>query len=280
MVRVPTYIPSVDKILGGGVPIGSTILLLAEPGAGGRAFLFTSLVNYCREIKGDLPATSGATRPDMIYYITPKTSRTQFVEMMKQQFSFLNTIDFEGEILDKSVIHMDVGDVYFARTIVPLSWYSTKTIPEHLMDLPPYDDYGGLAYLTGMVETTKENSVVFVDSLTPYLPYFNDYEKWQNLVFLMYGLSRAAKKRKITFVILLTSDILPESREISLGNAFDAIIHLVWQKSRESMSRQRQMYIEKFISVLPLLSSRDIATYNVSISPETGFEISNLRRVA
>ena len=96
----------------------------------------------------------------------------------------------------------------------------------------------------------------------------------------MYGLSRAAKKRKITFVILLTSDILPESREISLGNAFDAIIHLVWQKSRESMSRQRQMYIEKFISVLPLLSSRDIATYNVSISPETGFEISNLRRVA
>jgi len=280
MVRVPTYIPSVDKILGGGVPIGSTILLLAEPGAGGRAFLFTSLVNYCREIKGDLPATSGATRPDMIYYITPKTSRTQFVEMMKQQFSFLNTIDFEGEILDKSVIHMDVGDVYFARTIVPLSWYSTKTIPEHLMDLPPYDDYGGLAYLTGMVETTKENSVVFVDSLTPYLPYFNDYEKWQNLVFLMYGLSRAAKKRKITFVILLTSDILPESREISLGNAFDAIIHLVWQKSRESMSRQRQMYIEKFIGVLPLLSSRDIATYNVSISPETGFEISNLRRVA
>lgn len=280
MVRVPTYIPSVDKILGGGVPAGSTILLLTEPGAGGPEFLFTSLVNYCREIKGDLPATKNARRPDTIYYITPKTSRPQFVEMMKQQFSFLNTIDFEGEILDKSVIHMDVGDVYFARTIVPLYWHSTKTISEHLMNLPPYDDYGGLAYLTGMVETTKENSVVFIDSLTPYLPYFNDYEKWQNLVFLMYGLSRAAKKRHITFVILLTTGILPESREISLGNAFDAIIRLVWQKSRESMSRQRQMYIEKFSGVLPLLSSRDIATYNVSISPETGFEISNLRRVA
>ncbi|WP_319378766.1 hypothetical protein [uncultured Methanocorpusculum sp.] len=46
MVRVPTYIPSVDKILGGGVPIGSTILLITEPGAGGPEFLFTSLVNY------------------------------------------------------------------------------------------------------------------------------------------------------------------------------------------------------------------------------------------
>ena len=28
MIRVPTYIPSVDKILGGGIPIGSTGKLL------------------------------------------------------------------------------------------------------------------------------------------------------------------------------------------------------------------------------------------------------------
>jgi len=280
MVRVPTYIPSVDKILGGGVPKGSTIILFTEPGAGGPEFLFTSLVNFCREIMGDYQIIKHAAQPEAIYYITPKTSRVQFVDMMKQQFSYLNTIDFEGEILDKRVYHMDMGDVYFARSIVPLSWYSPKTISEHLMSLPPYDDYGGLAYLAGMVETAPENSMVFIDSLTPYLPYFSDAEKWQNLVFLIYGLSRAAKKRNITFVILLTTGILPESREIALGNAFDAIIRLAWQKSQESMSRQRQMYIEKFASVLPMLSSRDIATYNVSISPETGFEISNLRRVA
>ncbi|MDO9522536.1 MAG: hypothetical protein Q7J08_02355 [Methanocorpusculum sp.] len=280
MVRVPTYIPSVDKILGGGVPTGSTIILFTEPGAGGPEFLFTSLVNYCREIMGDYQITKHAMQPAAIYYITPKTSRGQFVEMMKQQFSYLNSIDFEGEILDKRVFHMDMGDVYFARSIVPLSWYSQKTISEHLRNLPPYDDYGGLAYLAGMVETAPENSMVFIDSLTPYLPYFSDSEKWQNLVFLIYGLSRAAKKRKITFVILLTTGILPENREIALGNAFDAIIRLAWQKSQESMSRQRQMYIEKFAGVLPMLSSRDIATYNVSISPETGFEISNLRRVA
>lgn len=280
MVRVPTYIPSVDKILGGGVPTGSTIILFTEPGAGGPEFLFTSLVNYCREIMGDYQITKHAMQPAAIYYITPKTSRGQFVEMMKQQFSYLNSIDFEGEILDKRVFHMDMGDVYFARSIVPLSWYSQKTISEHLRNLPPHDDYGGLAYLAGMVETAPENSMVFIDSLTPYLPYFSDSEKWQNLVFLIYGLSRAAKKRKITFVILLTTGILSENREIALGNAFDAIIRLAWQKSQKSMSRQRQMYIEKFAGVLPMLSSRDIATYNVSISSETGFEISNLRRVA
>ncbi len=280
MVRVPTYIPSVDKILGGGVPIGSTILLFTEPGAGGPEFVFTSLVNYCREIKGDLLKIKDAKQPDAIYYITPKTSRGQFVDMMKQQFSYLNSFDFEGEILDKRVFHRDMGDVYFARSIVPLSWYSEKTISEHLMNLPPYDDYGGLAHIAGMMEMAPENTMVFIDSLTPYLPYFSAPEKWLNLVFLMYGLSRAAKKRKITFVILLTTGILPESREIALGNAFDAVICLVWQKSQESMSRQRQMYIEKFAGVLPMLSSRDIATYNVSISPEAGFEISNLRRVA
>ncbi len=96
MIRVPTYIPSVDKILGGGIPIGSTILLITEPGAGGPEFLFTSLVNYCREVKGDTTSTKNTNRPDAIYYITPKTFINQFITMMKQQFSFLNNIDFEG----------------------------------------------------------------------------------------------------------------------------------------------------------------------------------------
>ena len=54
------------------------------------------------------------------------------------------------------------------------------------MDLPPYNDYGGLAYLAGMVEV-----MVYIDSLTPYLPYLAIRING-NLIFLIYGLSRAA----------------------------------------------------------------------------------------
>lgn len=43
MIRIPTYIPSVDKILGGGLPLGSTILLITEPGAGGAEYLLALL---------------------------------------------------------------------------------------------------------------------------------------------------------------------------------------------------------------------------------------------
>ncbi|HJJ30541.1 MAG TPA: hypothetical protein VJ857_03820 [Methanocorpusculum sp.] len=280
MIRIPTYIPSVDKILGGGIPIGSTILLITEPGAGGAEFLSSSVANYVREITGDYPPVKDARQPDYFYFISPKASKVQFIRNMKQQFSYLDTFDFEGEVLDKRVFYMDVGDIYFARTTVPLTWYSQRTISEHLRNLPPYDEYGGMGYLAGMVETIPEYSMIFLDSLTPYIPYFNDSDKWRDLIFLMYGLSRVAKKRNLTFVIAMTKGIISDIQETALGNAFDGIMRLVWQKSQSSMSRQRQMYLEKFANVLSLLSSTDIATFNVAISPDTGFEISNLRRIA
>ena len=280
MIRIPTYIPSVDKILGGGLPLGSTILLITEPGAGGAEYLFSSVANYVQEITGDNPPVKNARQPDYLYFYSPKASRNQFIRSMKQQFSYLNTIDFEGEVLDKRVFYVDVGDIYYARTTVPLSWYSERTISAHLMDLPQYDEYGGIGYLVGIVETIPEYSMVFLDSLTPYIPYFSDPEKWRELVFLMYGLSRAAKKRNLTFVVAITKGIISDLQETALGNAFDGIMRLVWQKSQSSMSRQRQMYLEKFANVLSLLSSTDIATFNVAISPDTGFEISNLRRIA
>ncbi len=279
LVRVPTYIPSVDKILGGGVPIGSTVLVVSEPGAGGQEMIHTSLVAYCREIWSKNPTAPHIRQPDAMYYVSPKTSRSTFVSLLKRQFSFLDDINFEGELLDKRVFYLDLGDSFFARSIVPYSWYSEKTITEYLMNLPPSDEYGGLTYLAGLVEKVPENSMIFVDSLTTYLPYFSEPEKWQSFLALMYGLSRVAKSRNLIYVLLLTAGVLSESREIELGNAFDGVFQLIWQKSQSAMSRQRQMYIGKYSGVLPLILGKDIAIYNVTISPDTGFEISNLRRV-
>ncbi|MCK9312456.1 MAG: hypothetical protein M0P20_00155 [Methanocorpusculum sp.] len=279
LVCVPIYIPSVDKILGGGMPIGSTVLVVSEPGAGGQEMILTSLVGYCREIWSKNQAAPNTRRPGAMYYVTPKLSRSTFITLMKRQFSFLDEMNFEGEFLDKRVFHYDFGDAFFARSIVPYSWYSSKSITEYLMNMPSSDEYGGVTYLAGLVEKIPEYSMVFVDSLTTYLPYFSEPEKWKSFLALMYGLARVAKARNLIFVLLLTADVLSKSREIELGNAFDGILHLVWQKSVSAMSRQRQMYIGKFNGVLPLILVRDIAIYNVTISSDIGFEISNLRRV-
>lgn len=61
-----TRIPSFDKVIGGGVIPGSTILVLAEPGSGGREFIQTSLVNYCSDSVNRPPAGPGlpAVRPE------------------------------------------------------------------------------------------------------------------------------------------------------------------------------------------------------------------------
>ncbi len=280
LVRIPTYIPSIDKIIGGGMPVGTTMLIVAEPGSGGQEFIFTSIANYCRELKNStFPISEDIHHPESVYYVTQKSSKSTFIRMMKQQFTYLDSIDFEKGILDKHVIFLDIGDIFFARSIVPHTWYSNKSITEHLMHLPPSDEYGGLTYLAGLVDKVPEYSTVYMDCLTPYLSYFSEPDKWRHLVSLLYGISRAAQSRHITFLFLLTANILTQTKEIEIGNAFGAILHLGWQKSPTAMTRQRQMYIEKFVGVLSTLAPRDIAIYNVSVSLDTGFEISNLRRV-
>jgi hypothetical protein len=280
LIHIPTFIPSIDKIIGGGMPVGTTMLIIAEPGSGGQEFIFTSIANYCRELASYTPSSEGDIRqPDFVYYVTQKASKETFLKMMKHQFTYLDSIDFERVLLDKRVMFLDIGDIFFARSIVPHTWYSKKSITEHLMHMPPSDEYGGLTYLAGLVDKVPEYSTVYMDCLTPYLSYFSDPDKWRNLVSLLYGISRAAQSRHLTFVFLLTANILTQTKEIEIGNAFGAILHLNWQKSPTAMTRQRQMYIGKFAGVLSILAPRDIAIYNVSISLDTGFEISNLRRV-
>ncbi|MDO5846008.1 MAG: hypothetical protein Q4Q04_03695 [Methanocorpusculum sp.] len=279
VTRVPTYIPSVDKVLNGGLALGSTVLIIAEPGAGGQEFLQTSAVNFYRSMQEQKPAGANIHPPHKIYYISQKSTKKTFYNFLSVQY---NLFKFEGETeedFENHINYYDAGDIYFARSIVPPRWYTEKSITEHILDMPVSDEFGGFSILANRVSQVKPNSLVFVDSLTPYLPFFATPEKWLSLLELSYGLSRVAKKNHLNYVFLLTSGVLPRSREIELGNGFDAVIDLSWQKSQNSMNRQRQMYFEKYHGVMPTMSARDIATFNVTIAPETGFEISNLRRV-
>ncbi|MEM2619615.1 MAG: hypothetical protein QW356_09115, partial [Candidatus Hadarchaeales archaeon] len=51
-MRVPTFVPSFDTISKGGVPDGSSILLLGQPGAGSLEFSLSSAANLSQAIKG------------------------------------------------------------------------------------------------------------------------------------------------------------------------------------------------------------------------------------
>lgn len=279
VTRVPTYIPSIDKVLNGGLALGSTILIIAEPGAGGQEFMQTSAVNYFRAMQEQAPAADNTHPPQKIYYVSQKSTRKVFYNYLSVQFNLFKRETETEANFEKYVEYVDAGDVYFSRSIVPPRWYTDKSITEHLLNLPESDEFGGFSILANRVSRARPNSLVFIDSLTPYLPFFSSPEKWLSLVEMAYGLSRIAKKHHVTYVFLLTAGVLEKNREIELGNGFDGIINLSWQKSQTSMNRQRQMYFEKYHSIMPTMAVRDIATFNVTVAPETGFEISNLRRV-
>ncbi|MDO5843666.1 MAG: hypothetical protein Q4Q53_00780 [Methanocorpusculum sp.] len=277
--RVPTFVTSLDKVIGGGLVLGSTVLVLSELGAGGKEFLQTSMVNYYQAMIGRYEHDKSIIPPERVYYVSQKHSTEVFYKQLAMQFDYMDYSDFTEKVFQQYVKHIDLGERFFARTTVPHTWYTHKSVADYFMHVPESDEYAGFASLASLVDITPPNSLVLLDSITPYLPYYADETDWKNFVSLMYGLSRAAKEKGTTYVILMTQGILPRNREIEVSGALDAVFRLQWQKSDVAMTRQRQMYIEKYDGVLPTLSARDIATYNVTISPGLGFEISNLRRV-
>ena len=54
-MKVPTFVQSLDTIMKGGIPGGSSVLLLGEPGAGNFEFSLTSAVNLARALDGKIP---------------------------------------------------------------------------------------------------------------------------------------------------------------------------------------------------------------------------------
>lgn len=99
------------------------------------------------------------------------------------------------------------------------------------------------------------------------------------LVTLLRGLTRAAKKWNITIVFLLTAGVLSGGQENELIDAVDGVLKLFWQKDT-TVKRQRQMYILKFVGLLPYIDPRDMVIFNVKVSAGSGFEITNMRMVA
>lgn len=149
-----------------------------------------------------------------------------------------------------------------------------------MVNISPSDDYGGLTIIADNIRKMPKESIIIVDSLTALLPYCTKTpESWFELVTLLRGLTRAAKKWNITIVFLLTAGVLSGGQENELIDAVDGVLKLFWQKDT-TVKRQRQMYILKFVGLLPYIDPRDMVIFNVKVSAGSGFEITNMRMVA
>ncbi|MDV0442675.1 hypothetical protein [Methanorbis rubei] len=274
----PTNIPTLDKVLGGGVPSGTTVLVLSEPGAGGTELLQTSAMQYCTsQIYGET-APKGTWYPSEYHYMSLTTGKDEFKNKITELFN-ANKYHMFNEMIDK-IHYTDFADIYFSRTHVPYNWYGSKDPLNGMLEMPVSDDFGGLTVIMDKITHLPEESIVIIDSLTALLPYCTKTpDTWLELVTFMRGLTRASEMWKITIVFLLTAGVLNNGQETELIDTCDGVIHLFWQKKTET-KRQRQMYLQKFDGVLPLIDQRDMVIFNVNVTTKTGFEITNMRTVA
>ncbi len=274
----PTNIPTLDKVLGGGIASGSTLLILSEPGAGGFELLQTSVMQYCNAQTYNEAPPKGTEQPSELHYMSLTTSKDVFKRKISELFN-IDKYQMFDDMMDK-IHYTDFGEIYFSRTHVPYNWYGSKDQIYGLLEMTTSDDFGGLTIIMDQITRLPEESIVIVDSLTALLPYCTKSpDAWLDLITLMRGLTRASEKWKITIIFLLTAGVLNHGQESELIDTCDGTLSLFWQK-RTATKRQRQMFLLKFDGLLPRIEPRDMVTFNVNVASKTGFEITNMRTVA
>ncbi len=245
-VRVPTGIASLDPVLEGGVPPGSAVLLLGEPGAGNVEFVQTSLIRLSR-LKRDGVADEHLLLPECISYVT--FTRMQ-EDILKEIALSFNPALYDR--LGKEIVFHDLSELYFDASIVPppTGMGGREALSNVCRRNSAKKTAMSLQNSPGRSISAPRNSLIILDSLTDIAPPLNEGRRWHAFIAFLRGLQRAAKRRNTTIYLLLTSGILDRRRELEIADCVDATILFRWEESG-AQRRQRVMYFEKFRGVMP-----------------------------
>jgi len=275
--RMPTGVADFDSIINGGLPAGSVVLLLGDVGAGQLEFSLTSAAKIGLVI--DNPESSDfflghAARhgklPKKISYITFSKSKDDILQDVALSFN----IDY-SKSLSKHLNFKDFSEEYFIRSVVPTSWVG-ESRANGLFSQPKSEDM----LLEDLVSYFDENSVesmIIVDSLTDLV--INDSIAFPDLVAFLKGLQRMAKRWKGLIYLILTDGILEKKKQQMIIDSVDGVLMFEWSKSQHTSQRQRYMYVEKFMSVLPHLDQQRIMRFATLITSQSGFVVIDTERV-
>ena len=273
--RVPTGVADFDSIMGGGLPAGSVVLLLGDVGGGGLEFALTSaakigIVKEFPETRGFMMGHAGkdGILPEKMAYITFSRSREDILREVKMAFNN----DFY-ESLNSGLMFKDFSRGYFIRSVVPVSWVGADE-----SELFSENREGGLLEsFVNFLDSNAPNSLVIIDSLTDLV--VSETVKFEDVVSLLKGIQRMAKKWGAVFYILLTDEILDRKKQQMIIDSVDGVLRFEWAKFHHTSKRQRYLYVEKFASVLPHLDQERIARFATLITSQSGFVVINTERV-
>jgi KaiC/GvpD/RAD55 family RecA-like ATPase len=271
--RIPTGVADFDSIINGGFPAGSVVLLLGDLGAGHVEFSLTSAAKL--SLVKDHPESSefflgrsmkNRKLPEKLCYVTFARSE----EDILQEISIFFNEDFY-EAFRNHVVFKDFSASYFKQTMVPSSWTGETSLFSHKVE----DNV-----LESMVEFLDENapeSLIIIDSITDLV--VSSQIEIHDLVSVLRGMQRMAKKWGGVIYLLLTDDILDKMFQKMIMDSVDGSLVFEWSRFQSSSKRQRYLYVEKFMSILPHLDKERIARFATVVTSQSGLVVIDTERI-
>ena len=248
MSKIPTGVEFFDNRIGGISP-GSLIILLVEVGAGGTEFAMTAIANN-----------------ENSCYVSLTKTEEDFIRDMSLCFPERGDI---GDVI-KRIKFKSFAEVYFSRSIVPLSWI--RAVPSLRMG-----ERGILKELIEFFEASGDCRVCFLDSLSDLVRLCGEEISWRDLIDFMMGLKMFIRRKGMVLYTTLIKDVLERGRQEEILSQADGVIVFQWRE--EELSRRRIMFIKKLLGVLPKLEREGVEMYETRIDPVKGFTISNVVRI-
>jgi KaiC/GvpD/RAD55 family RecA-like ATPase len=276
VLKVPTGVPDFDAIIDGGLPEGSVVMLFGDIGAGQHEFVYTSAFKLAtskehpeimESLIGSFCSCEGL--PEHICYITFSRTKDDILREIHEGFdpAFYN-------MLSRKIKFKDLSAHYYKKSMVPASWTG--------------EDNGGVLFASTPKESVLEaliqyldeappKSMIIIDSLTDLV--VSDNIKISELVNVLRGMQRASKRWGGVIYIMLTQGILEKRDEQMLFDSVDGVLVFEWTKYLQSHKRQRFMYIEKFMSIMPHLDKERIARFPIMVTDHSGMAVINMETI-
>jgi len=213
MKQYKTGILSLDAQLGGGIPGGTVVLILEDPGAGGDVFTYHF-------------AFEGLKNGEKVLYISTDDTENEIKESMRMYF------DADDEILSQLFI-LDLISPRIGR-------FSIKTGTKDFLKKVSYDPLNNINAILNH-ETFDR---VVVNNLTYF---FMNYQK-EEIFKLFEGLSLNAKRNESIFLLTITRGMFDPKLETAVKHVADGVIELSLREVENEI--QRRMKIIKFKKIL------------------------------
>jgi KaiC/GvpD/RAD55 family RecA-like ATPase len=277
MARIPFGVSRFDKVVEGGAPRGTVVLLVGDAGAGAREFMYTSVtmnaVAHADEELfelhyGDLH--EDATLPPEVHYISFTDNR----ETIREELAYV----LDEELVTAATEHITVRDLspeYFQLSPVPRQWYLGETTT--LQDLSGGESRPDvLTALGSYLNDNAFNNLVVIDSITDLVAAISDDMAWNDIAMLIRGLGKAAHRWNGLVLAYASRETLEETQLGHLMDAADGTLQFEWESG--GSKRARTMVVREFSGVLSRIERENIVRFETEIH-EGGFDVSDVRKI-